>query len=444
VSVSTTRRTERLTLPRRPIATLLLALATALGLAAAPAAQELRGHGGPVRGVAVAADGLTAMTVSFDQSAIRWRLADATAEAVLRGHAGAANAVIALPDGGFATGGEDGRILVWPPGGREPSLAIQAHDQPVAALALAPDGLTLGSAGWDGRVRLWALDGTALGQFEGHQGPVNGLAFRADGGLVSAGYDATLRFWPQDGAPATLVQFAAPLNHVAVAPDGELVVAGADGRVHFLDAAGEELASLEVSPTPVIALALAADGALLAAGGVRGSVAVIERASRAIVANLVGPGVPVWSLAFTPDGREILTGGNDRLVRRWDARSGAPIGPNPPPVGEDPLAAFAGERGAEVFRACAACHTLTPDGGNRAGPTLYGVFGRRIASLPDYNYSPGLSALDIVWTAETIAQLFTVGPAAYTPGTKMPEQTIGSPEDLAALVKFLEAATRPE
>ncbi len=381
------------------------------------------------------------MTVSFDQSAIRWTLATATAEAVLRGHEGAVNAVVALPDGGFATAGDDGRILLWPPGSRAPALAIQAGAAPIAALALAPDGTLLAAAGWDGSIRLWSMDGAARGERLGHQGPVSDVAFRPDGTLASTGADATLRLWPSDGSAPTVLRFDTPLHHVRVAPDGQMVVAGADGTLRFLDAAGQEQGRLEVAPTPVIALALAPDGSRLAAGGVRGSVSLVELATRRITASLVGPGVPVWSLAFTPDGKEILTGGADRLVRRWDAASGAPIGPNPPPVGEDPLAAFAGERGAEVFRACAACHTLTADGGNRAGPTLHGLFGRRIASVPDYPYSPGLKELDIVWNAETLTQLFTLGPMRYTPGTKMPEQTIGTAEDLAALIEFLRRAT---
>jgi cytochrome c len=111
-------------------------------------------------------------------------------------------------------------------------------------------------------------------------------------------------------------------------------------------------------------------------------------------------------------------------------------------MSDDPLAAYAGDRGAEIFRACVACHTLSPDEGNRAGPTLAGIFGRRIASLPGYRFSEPLKTLDIVWTPETVAKLFEVGPAAYTPGTKMPEQTIGSAEDRDALVKFLEKATK--
>jgi len=47
-----------------------------------------------------------------------------------------------------------------------------------------------------------------------------------------------------------------------------------------------------------------------------------------------------------------------------------------------------------------------------------------------------------VWTPETVAKLFELGPASYTPGTKMPEQRIGSSDDRKALVDFLEKATK--
>jgi cytochrome c len=80
----------------------------------------------------------------------------------------------------------------------------------------------------------------------------------------------------------------------------------------------------------------------------------------------------------------------------------------------------------------------------RAGPTLAGIFGRRIATLPDYNFSEALKQLDIVWTPETVSKLFEIGPMAYLPGTKMPEQRIGSPDDRAALVNFLQRATKPD
>jgi len=277
---------------------------------------------------------------------------------------------------------------------------------------------------------------------EGHQGNVNAVAFAPDGRVVTAGYDATVRLWPAEGPP-TVITLSTPLNGVVVAADGGIAAAGADGAVRILDRTGAIRATIETSPTPIIALALSPDGQKIAAASIAGSAAVIDRTAGRVLFNLVGPGLPVWSLAFRPDGSELLTGGGDRMVRRWDVKTGEPVGPAVMTRGEDVLAAFKGDRGAEVFQACAACHTLDPNDGNRAGPTLHGVFGRRIATAPGYNFSEPLKKLEIVWNAETIAKLFEIGPSHYTPGTKMPDQIIISADDRAALVRFLEQATQP-
>lgn len=405
-------------------------------------AQQLRGHGGPVRAVAILADGQRAVTGSFDQSVIVWRTGAGTAEAVLRFHDGSVNTVLALADGRFASAGEDGRIAIWRIGRPEPEQVIEGHTGPIVALAQSPDGRLIGSASWDGTARLSPLAGGSARVLSGHSGNVNGIAFLADGTAATSGYDATVRFWPTDDTAARVVTLPAVLNAVVSAPDGEVAVAGGDGQLRFVGSDGRIRAELEIAPTPLVALAITADGSAVAAGGIRGNVAIIERASRAVRANLVGPGLPVWSLAFTPDGNELLSGGADRLVRRWNARTGEHIGEVVPRSEADPLAAFRGERGAEVFRACAACHTLTADGGNRAGPTLHGIFGRRIATAHGYNFSPALKGMDIVWGRETIARLFEIGPNAYTPGTKMPEQVITSADDRKALVEWLEKVTR--
>jgi cytochrome c len=412
-----------------------------LAIAMATVAQaQLRGHGGPVRALAISPDGKLAISGSFDTSAIRWSLERNAAVEVLRFHEGAVNAVAYLPDGRVATAGEDGRIALWRPGEPQPVAVLTGHTAPVVALAVSPDGQTLASASWDHTARLWPLTGGAPRVLEGHAQNVNGVAFAGDG-VVTVGYDATLRIWPRDGAPL-VITLPAPLNAVAVAPDGEIVAAGADGKVTMLSPAGEVRGEIEAAQAPVIALALSADGKRVAAAGIRGSVAIIDRAARRLERMLIGPGLPVWSAAFLPDNRTLITGGTDRVIRRWDALTGEPIGAAVVGAPADPLAAYAGDPGAEVFRACVACHALSADEGNRAGPTLAGLFGRRIASLPGYNFSAALRKLDIVWTPETVAKLFEIGPTAYTPGTKMPEQTIGSPDERAALVQFLEKATK--
>lgn len=421
----------------------MLALAALLCLGQ-PGAAQLRGHGGPVRAVAVSPDGSVALSGSFDSSVIRWSLRRNAAEQVLRFHESAVNAVAMLPDGRIVTGGEDGRVAVWAAGAPQPTMVLQGHTAPVAAVAVSPDGSTIASASWDRTVRLWPLAGGPPRVLEGHQQNVNAVAFTPDGkAVVSAAYDLTLRIWPLDGREAAgTTTLPTPLNSAAVAPDGEIVAGGADGKVYFLSPPGAPTGDLPAGEGPIISLAVSGDGKLIAAAGVRGSVTVIDRAARKALRTLVGPGLPVWSVAFAPDNRTLVTGGTDRLVRRWDAVSGDHLGTVAMGAVHDPLAAYAGDPGAEVFRACVACHTLSPDEGNRAGPTLAGIFGRKIATLPGYAFSDALKKLDIVWTPETVAKLFEVGPMTYTPGTKMPEQTISSAADRQALVRFLEKATK--
>ena len=412
-------------------------------LALTPAQAQLRGHGGPVKALAISPDGTHAISGSFDTSAIRWSLSRNTAEQILRFHDGAVNAVVYLKDGRVVTAGADAHIAVWSAGQTQPEKVFDGHSGPVSNLAVSPDGSVVASASWDRSVRLWPVNGGTVRVLEGHGQNVNGVAFTPDGkSVVSAGYDATLRIWPLAGGSAAVHTLPTPLNAVAVAPDGEIATAGANGKVYFLSPAGETLGEVEALPNPVIALAISPDGNLVAAAGIRGSVAVIDRKTHKLAHTLVGPGLPVWSVAFFPDSRTLLTGGADRMIRRWDASNGEPIGAAVVGTPDDPLAAYAGDHGAEIFRACIACHTLSSDEGNKAGPTLSGIFGRRIATLPGYNFSPALKKLDIVWTPETVSKLFEVGPASYTPGTKMPEQTIGSAEDRKALVDFLAKATK--
>src|SRR6185295_13287981 len=103
----------------------LLVIATLI--ASAPGHAQLRGHGGPVRAVAISADGTAALSGSFDSSAIRWSLARNAATQVLRFHDDAVNAVALLKDRRAVTAGADGRIAIWSEGRQQPDTVLQGH-----------------------------------------------------------------------------------------------------------------------------------------------------------------------------------------------------------------------------------------------------------------------------------------------------------------------------
>jgi cytochrome c len=416
--------------------------AAALVAACESVRAQLRGHGGAVRALAISADGQQVVSGSFDTSAIRWSLSRNIAEQVMRFHDGPVNAVAWLKNGRIATAGGDAHIANWTAGKPSPDQVLDGHAAPVVALAVSPDGKTLASASWDRTVRLWPLADGPPRVLEGHSQNVNGVAFSPDGAdVISAGYDGTIRIWQTGGDGVSVHNVPSPLNSIITAADGEIIAAGASGKVFFLSAAGELLATVEAGNSPIIQLALSRDARLVAAATTRGSVAVIDRKQLRLLHTLIGPGLPVWSVGFLPDSATLLTGGTDAYIRRWNAATGEPIDSTLVGAPEDPLKQYASDRGAEVFRACIACHTLKPDEAQKAGPTLWHIFGRRIATLPGYNFSPALKKLEIVWSKETVSRLFEIGPAHYTPGTKMPEQTIGVADDRKALVDFLARAT---
>jgi cytochrome c len=427
---------------RRAVASavLLLAMATT---GSEPAKGELRGHGGPVRAIAVLGPS-SIVTGSFDHRMIVWNVGTGTARRVLGFHDGAITSLARVTDSCFASGGEDGQVALWCGDQPSPTRVFRRHQGPVTAIAVDRAGTRVASASFDRRINVSPLSEVAAEPLVVEESTqVTGIAFLPDASvLFAAGYDGTLRsFRLEDRLTTKRVQIGSPINNLILAGNEELVAATADGKLLLFDLKLNLKATLEIQLGPLTNLAVSPDGDIIATAGLQGSVAIVDRKARNKLTSIEGPGMPVWSLAYDQKGSVLYTGGADRVVRRWDGTTGRPLDPITAETTDTALPEPQ-HRGAIVFRACRACHGLTASDTNRAGPTLHGIFSRRIASHPSYGYSPALKRLDIIWTPETVAKLFEVGPAAYTPGTKMPEQRITNPADRAALVEWLAKVTR--
>jgi cytochrome c len=75
------------------------------------------------------------------------------------------------------------------------------------------------------------------------------------------------------------------------------------------------------------------------------------------------------------------------------------------------------DAGKAAFKKCALCHT-TEAGKNKIGPSLFGIVGRKPASLDNFNYSEAMKKLDHTWDEPTL-DVYLADPRGTVPGTKM-------------------------
>ncbi len=243
--------------------------------------------------------------------------------------------------------------------GEKPAVVLK-HEGWVAAVAFAPDGKTLASAGADNLVRLWEV-GTwkPKGVLKGHTDCVCAISFVDDGkALITGSFDHSAKIWDMSnqqtlqtikehsgGVTAVLLREGpfAPMwwtgsvdgtvrvgkrtlehrswvNGIAMGPrDPILATACSDGLVRLF---GQEDSALEGGAGEVRCVAFSPDGKLIAAGNRYHTVRVWDVATRKEVKTLTGHMSDVWTIAFSPDGKTLAAADTDwkkaSKVKLWD------------------------------------------------------------------------------------------------------------------------------
>ncbi len=92
--------------------------------------------------------------------------------------------------------------------------------------------------------------------------------------------------------------------------------------------------------------------------------------------------------------------------------------------------------GEKVFKKCSACHSIKSGGGNKIGPALYNVVGRKVGVLDDYKYSKALAEYEKNWNFEELNG-FLLKPKDWIKGTKMAYAGLRKEKDRASVILYL-------
>ena len=94
------------------------------------------------------------------------------------------------------------------------------------------------------------------------------------------------------------------------------------------------------------------------------------------------------------------------------------------------------DHGKTVVKKCIGCHSVSKGGGNKIGPALWGVIGRKVGSISDYKYSKAMSGFGKNWDFEAMNN-FLIKPKDYVKGNKMAFAGISKEKDRASVILYL-------
>lgn len=276
----------------------------------------------PIVSVAISGNGATVAAASADKTVTLWNAADAKLLHKLPMPAAPQAIAFSGDSQSVFIGLADNQIKqIKVADSKEIKTLPAQHKGPIVALAISPKGDVLYSASADKSIQVWALpDGTPKAKFE-HAGPIIALALSKDGTRIAAAGEKVVKVWTvADGKEVGMLKLTADVKSISLSPDGSrLVVAGADklARVHALDGT-----LLEMLPS---------DGAVRAVAFVDAKKVVTagaDKLARLWTSSLLWQRAhqgPVRQAIFTPKGDQVISAGDDKAIKIWNAADGKEI-----------------------------------------------------------------------------------------------------------------------
>jgi WD40 repeat protein/serine/threonine protein kinase len=260
----------------------------------------------------------------------------------------------AVDDSVLVTRAQAGQLRVSVPGA-EDRVGFEVPGTRIDCFALSADGKKLLTAHSDHSLRLWDVGtGKDLHTFTGHTQPIAAVAISPDGRLAisgggtqpklgpPAGVDAAIRVWDLEGLQPrgqwqpsdNDKEGGGALTRLAFSPDGKQAVSFHQSVPRIWEVATGKQRTFTVKGDVAECAALSPDGTQLALGTRAGKVFLLDATTGAVVREMGGQRGWVRYVTFTPDGRRVVAAGGEGApagpdgrypIHVWDAADGRPL-----------------------------------------------------------------------------------------------------------------------
>ncbi|WP_353931978.1 serine/threonine-protein kinase [Okeanomitos corallinicola TIOX110] len=262
-----------------------------------------------------------------------WDTATGKEIITLTGHEKNINKLVISADGKILISGSDDKtIKVWNLDTGKVIHTLISHTDSVYALAISKDAKTLVSASDDKTIKVWNLDtGKLIRTLTGHSDWVRALAISSDGVTIASGsFDKTIKIWNinQETPINSLTPNYQTVTSLAFSPDGKILAsASRDRTIKLWDmVTNKEIRTLEINNNAT-SLVFSPHGNILVAANrdcsechliINSEIKMWDVNTGEKILTLTEHTKTVNSLAFSADGKTLVSGSDDQTIKIWN------------------------------------------------------------------------------------------------------------------------------